>query len=308
MASRVHLRIGTRGSALARWQAEWVAARLIGLGIEVSLVPITTSGDVRQKGPIESIGTQGVFTREIQRELLEGRVDVAVHSLKDLPTQQVEGLVLAAVPERASVADVLVSRKYPSFEELPPGAVLGTGSLRRRAQLRYLRPDLKTQEIRGNVDTRLRKLDEGECDALVLAEAGLRRLGLGDQISQILAASVCLPAVGQGALGIEARGDDDQTRHVLAGLDHPATHAAVMAERALLAALDGGCLAPIAAWGRVEAGRLHLTARVLDSEGQRRVEAAQTAGPESAADLGRRVAEVLIGQGAAELIRACRQS
>jgi hydroxymethylbilane synthase len=306
MAARLHIRIGTRGSALARWQAEWVASRLTELNVEVSLVPITTSGDVQQKGPVEMIGTRGVFTKEIQRELLEGRVDLAVHSLKDLPTEPVPGLCLAAVPERAPVSDVLVSRKYASLAELPQEALVGTGSLRRRAQLLHVRPDLKTLEIRGNVDTRLRKLDQGEYDAILLAEAGLRRLGLVQHITEILPASVSLPAVGQGALGLEARDDDAPTRQVLARLDHPPSHAAVLAERAMLAALQGGCLAPIAAWGRMEADGLVLTGRVLDGDGSRRLETTLSGTAEAAEDLGRRVAAELIEQGAADLIQSAR--
>jgi len=292
---------------LARWQAEWVAARLTELGLEVVLVPITTSGDVQPTGPVEAIGTRGVFTKEIQRELLEGGVDVAVHSLKDLPTEKVPGLALAAVPERASVADVLVCREYRALDELPHGSVVGTGSLRRRAQLRYVRPELETREVRGNVETRLRKLAQGEFDAIVLAEAGLRRLGLDAHITQILPEWISLPAVGQGALGIETRAEDVQTRAVLAPLDHGPTHAAVVAERAMLSALEGGCLAPIAALGRMEGGLLRLSGRVLDGDGTRRLDATLLGEPESAVDLGRRVAEALVGQGATELIRSVRR-
>lgn len=310
MAFPRQLRIGTRGSALARWQAEWVAARLTELGVQPELVLITTQGDVSQRGPVGSIGTRGVFTKEIQRELVERRVDVAVHSLKDLPTDPVPGVVLAAVPERAPVADVLVSRQGLPLERLPSGARLGTGSLRRRAQLRYVRPDLETEEVRGNLDTRLRKLSEGVCDALVLAQAGLGRLGLAEQITEILPTSICLPAVGQGALGIECREDDTAAREVLAALDHRPSHTAVCAERALLAVLEGGCLTPIAAWGRVEGGRLELSGRVLDRDGTRRLDAhlSESAGNlEIAGELGRRVAEALLAQGAAELIATGRQ-
>lgn len=306
MASPRQVRIGTRGSALARWQAEWVAARLAELGIAPLLVPITTQGDVQQRGPVEAIATRGVFTKEIQQELLAGRVDVAVHSLKDLPTDPVPGVVLAAVPERASVADVLVSRRGETLEQLPAAARLGTGSLRRRSQLRWVRPDLETVEIRGNLDTRLRKLAEGACDALVLAEAGLQRLGLQAQISQILPTTICLPAVGQGALGLECRQDDPATAELLRALDHPPSHAAVLAERALLAELEGGCLAPIAAWGRVEEGQLCLSGRVLDREGTRRLDATLSDSLEAALALGQRVAAALLAQGATELIASGR--
>ncbi len=307
MNSGRQLRIGTRISPLARWQAEWVASRLTELGADVVLVPITTSGDLDRKQPVGSIGTQGVFTKEIQRALLDGAVDVAVHSLKDLPTEGVPELCLAAVPKRASVSDVLVCNRYGSLAELPEGAVVGTGSLRRRAQLRYVRRDLQTREIRGNVETRLRKLDDGEYDAIVLAEAGLVRLGLGERITEVLPGSISLPAVGQGALGVEARAEDRGTREVLAALDDGQTHGAVDAERSMLAALEGGCLAPIAAWGRWETGRLHLTGRVLDGEGTRCLEATLVGDLDAADDLGRRVAEALLAEGAAELIRSARR-
>lgn len=303
--SRSRLRIGTRPSELARWQADWVAARLRELGVEVELVLLSTRGD-QQPGPIGQIGGQGVFTKEIQRAVLDGRVDLAVHSLKDLPTEGVPGLLLAVVPPRAPESDVLVCRRYASLEALPRGSRVGTGSLRRRSQLLDVRPDLVMKEIRGNVDTRLRKLDEGDFDALVLAEAGLRRLGLAGRICQVLPPSVCLPAVGQGALGLEIRNDDVSTRELVRPLDDPATHAAVLAERTMLAELRGGCLAPVAAWGRREGASLVLTGRVLSPDGHRKLEASLAGEPDQAADLGRRVAAELLAQGAAELIRLAR--
>jgi hydroxymethylbilane synthase len=302
---RSHLRIGTRRSALARWQADWVAARLQELGVEVELILLTTAGD-QQQGPIGEIGAQGVFTKEIQRAVLDGRVDLAVHSLKDLPTEGVSGLLLAAVPPRAPESDVLVCRRYASLDELPRGSRVGTGSLRRRSQLLHVRPDLAMKDIRGNVDTRLRKLDEGEFDALILAEAGLRRLDLAGRICQVLPRDVCLPAVGQGALGLETRSDDRSAGELLRPLDDPATHAAVLAERAMLAELRGGCLAPVAAWGRREGPSLVLTGRVLSPDGRRKLEASSTGDPAQAADLGRQVAGELLAQGAAELIRLAR--
>jgi hydroxymethylbilane synthase len=302
----MRIRLGTRASLLARWQGEWVAARLWELGVEVELVPVTTSGD-QQQTPIGAIGGRGVFTKEIQRELVEGRIDLAVHSLKDLPTEPAPGLVLASAPQRAPVGDVLVSLKYPSLEQLPPGAVVGTGSLRRRAQLLHVRPDLRMENIRGNVDTRLRKLGQGDYDAIILAEAGLRRLGMDDRISQILPLAVVLPAVGQGALGLETRGDDQPARRAVAPLDHAATHQAVLAERAMLDALQGGCLAPIAAYARIEGDRLRLAGRVLAVDGTRMVEADEAAPADDAVQLGRRVAEALLAQGAAELIATARE-
>jgi hydroxymethylbilane synthase len=299
------LRLGTRASPLARWQAEWVAARLRALGSEVVMVPVTTSGDRRQ-GPIGPGSGRGLFTKEIQRELLSGRIDLAVHSLKDLPTDAVPGLGLAAVPERASVHDVLISDCAGSLAELPAGAIVGTGSLRRRAQLLSVRSDLHMRDLRGNVDTRIRKLHQGDYQAIVLAEAGLRRLGLAEEITAVLPLALVLPAVGQGALGIEARSDDPRTAGAVAPLDHPATRAAVTAERALLARLEGGCLAPIAAWARPESGALVLTGRVLSADGARKLEAMLSAAAGDAAALGRQVADALLAQGAAALVGATR--
>jgi hydroxymethylbilane synthase len=240
---------------------------------------------------------------------LSGKVDLGVHSLKDLPTEPIEELKLAAVPPRESPADVLVSSVATSLECLPNGARVGTGSLRRQAQLRHFRPDLRLQDIRGNVDTRLRKLDDGEFDAIVLAEAGLRRLGLADRIAQVLPFDVMLPAVGQGALAIECRSDDTATNTTVAVLEDLMTQAAVFAERALLARLRGGCMAPVGALGRVERDVLHLSAVVLSADGARRLAArdmAQGVAVVDAEELGIRVADALLSQGAAELIAQSR--
>jgi len=307
MSKRLRIRIGTRASALARWQAEWVAGRLKEVGVQVELVLISTAGDREQQGPIEEMGGRGVFTKEIQRALLDGRVDLAVHSLKDLPTENVEGLCLAAVPRRAPAGDVLVCRRAESLDRLESGCVVGTGSFRRRSQLLHARPDLKTKDIRGNVETRVRKLEQGQYDALILAEAGLRRLGLAAHITQILPPSMILPAVGQGALGLEARCDDDRTRSALQRLDHLPTHAAVRAERTMLHTLEGGCLAPIAAWGRTEEPSLVLTGRVLSPDGTKMIETTESGPVDAAESLGRSVAGSLIAQGAGELIRAARR-
>jgi hydroxymethylbilane synthase len=256
-----------------------------------------------------------VFTKEIQRALLAGEVDLAVHSLKDLPTEPVEGLLLAAVPMRESSADVLVVRAGSgeqgagskiTFSDLPHGARVGTGSLRRQAQLRHVRPDLIVADVRGNVDTRLRKLDEGQFDALVLAEAGLRRLGLADRVSQVLPSDVMLPAVGQGALGIECRKEDAATQEILASLDDRVTHAEVTAERALLEHLRGGCMAPIGALGHVTSSKFLLSAVVLSADGQRRLAANEVGSPSEAETLGIRVADALLALGAAELIASSR--
>jgi hydroxymethylbilane synthase len=301
--SAPRLRLGTRSSPLARWQAEWVAARLSALGVTVELVPITTQGDVKS-GPLGQIGGMGLFTKELQRALLDEQIDLAVHSLKDLPTEPVAGLALAAVPERESTADVLLSAKATSLETLPKGARVGTGSLRRKAQLLHVRPDLVIEDIRGNVETRVRKLDEGEFDAIVLAEAGLKRLGLADRITQVLPRSIILPAVGQGALGIESRDDDEATRRLVAPLDHVDTHQAVLAERTLLLSLRAGCLAPVGAFAEVRGDVLSLEAAVLNPDGKRRLYTAAATAANEAVYLGQIIAEELIDRGAADLIAA----
>ena len=299
------LRLGTRGSALARWQADWVAEQLRTHNINVELVLITTSGD-RRLDSLAAFGGQGVFTKEIQQALLENRIDAAVHSLKDLPTEQPPELCLAAVPERAACGDVLICPKFGTLEKLPPRASVGTSSLRRQAQLLHVRPDLQIKEIRGNVDTRLTKVHAGDYDAIVLAEAGVTRLGLAVEITQRLPFELLLPAVGQSALGIETRQNDEPARNGVAALDHPATHAAVLAERAMLAALRGGCRAPVAAWARLEDDRLHLTGRVISPNGRIELEAVSIAAPSDLLALGRRVADELLDQGAEEVIQAAR--
>ncbi len=299
------LRIGTRSSLLARWQAEWVRAQLQTAGVEVEIIFITTQGDVRS-GPLGQIGGQGLFTKEIQKALLSGEVDIAVHSLKDLPTEAVPCLTLGAVPARESAGDVLVATQFANFESLPHGAKLGTGSLRRRTQLLNARPDLQVLDIRGNVDTRLKKLDAGEYDAIVLAEAGLTRLGLADRITQVLPKSTILPAVGQGALGIEIRANDPHARAAVEPLNHPATQGAVVAERALLAELRGGCLAPVGAWGRADGDSLRLDAVVLSADGTVRIAAGASAPLAEAFELGQRVANSLREQGSDALIASSR--
>jgi hydroxymethylbilane synthase len=298
------LRIGTRGSRLALWQANYVAERLraVAGAPPVELVVIQTAGDQVRDVPLAQIGGDGVFTKEIQRALLGGQVDVAVHSLKDLPTTAVEGLRLAAVPPRGPAGDVFVSNRHRSFADLPAGAAVATGSLRRRAQVLHRRPDLGLVPIRGNVETRLRKLTDEDLDALILAQAGLERLGLGEAVTEILDPAWMLPAVGQGALGLECRADDAAVLHILAHLDDPATHLAVRAERSLLRSLGGGCQVPIGAAGVVRDGVLTLRGVVLRPDGRQRVEG-QTAGPAGEAeDLGRKLAEDLLGRGAAELL------
>jgi hydroxymethylbilane synthase len=300
------LRLGTRSSALARWQAEWVAAQLIDLGHDVELVPITTSGDADQRDTLFQTASPGVFTKELQRALLDGQIDLAVHSLKDLPTDLVPGLTLAAVPPREDPRDVLVSRSGP-LGDLPTGAQVGTGSLRRRAQLLHARGDLQMRDVRGNLDTRLAKLAAGQYDALVLAHAGLNRLGLAHQITETFAPAVLMPAVGQGALGIETRTTDAATLRAVAALDDPTAHAAVLAERSLLAELRGGCLAPVGAWARLESPDvLRLDAVVLSVDGTRRLADGAAGPPSEAVGLGLSVARRLIAAGAEGLIADAR--
>lgn len=302
------IRIGTRASKLALWQANWVADRLRRIGAEVELVEITTSGDLQQRGPVAALGLQGVFTKEIQSAVLEGRIDVAVHSLKDLPTEPTVGLALAAVPKREHVADALVTNSASSLASLPPGASVGTGSLRRRAQLAHLRPDLAVVDIRGNVDTRLHKLDAGEYDAVVLAAAGLKRLGLDQRIVELLEPPRMLPAPGQGALGIECREDAKPIRDVLAQLNDDDSFHAVEAERAMLAKLHGGCLAPVGAWGRMEGGELVLDGLVANLAGTEVCRATSCGEPTNATAIGHDVADQLISMGVAEIIAEARSS
>lgn len=301
------LRVGTRGSALALAQTGAVVDALRGGGREAEIVVLSTRGDRDAATSVARMPTVGVFTRELQEALLDGRVDVAVHSLKDLPTEGVAGLVIAATPEREEAADALVSRRGETLAALPLGATVGTGSLRRQAQMRHLRPDLQLQDLRGNVDTRLRALVEGRFDAVVVAAAGLARLGRVGEITEHLRPPRLLPAPGQGALALEARADDRLALDALARLDDPATRAAVTAERSVLAALAGGCLAPVGAWARIEAdGRLALSACVVQIDGSRRLDAEQCGPPNESFELGRAVAGALLAQGAAEIIERAR--
>lgn len=302
------IRIATRTSALALWQAHYLANRLRGLssGPEVEIVPIVTTGDSNQTDALRQFGGTGVFTREVQKAVQDERADIAVHSLKDLPTQSAEGLVLAAVPEREQRCDALLlptsARPIQSLQDLPKCAKVGTGSPRRQAQLLHLRPDLEMCEIRGNVDTRIRKLDEGQYDAILLAEAGLRRLELADRISFLLTPPTVYPAVGQGALGIECRDSDDQTRALLKQLTCTTATAEVLAERSLLRTLRAGCHAPLGAWSHVTDTRLTLTGVLLSLDGETRLEQTASGSPEDAEYVGVLVAEQLFASGAAMLL------
>jgi len=295
------VRIGTRGSRLALWQANHVASLLEPYAAP-TIVEIQTAGDQVRDVPLPQIGGEGVFTKEIQRALTEFKVDVAVHSLKDLPTVHVAGIVLAAVPPRGPSGDVFVSHRHDRFDSLPKGAVVATSSLRRRAQILNRRPDLQVVDIRGNVETRLRKLDSENLDGLILAQAGLERLELDEEITEVLDPSWMLPAVGQGALGLECRFDDEETLEVIRLLDDPVTHEAVAAERAFLRTLQGGCQVPIGASGQVRDERLTLRGVVLDAAGKRRIEGRINGAADTAEELGRQLARDLIARGAAELL------
>ena len=312
----MRLTIGSRGSKLALWQAHWVRDQLTDSGCEVEIRVIKTTGDKLQSiAPSEPVpasiaqivaqaGTKGLFIKEIEEALLAGEIDVAVHSLKDLPTEQPAGLVLGAVPPREDARDVFISQKGQPLESLQAGARLATSSLRRQTQLRALRPDLVYVAIRGNLDTRLRKLERGDCDALVLAAAGVHRLGLANQVTSYFRFDQMCPAVGQGALGIEIRTDDGRTCAAVAPLDHAATHHAVRAERAVLLRLGGGCQVPIAAHAIVEDGELRLRGLVANLDGSRLIRA-QVRGPASDPEaVGAAVAEDLLRQGAREILDA----
>ena len=301
--------IGSRGSKLALWQSEWVKARLevLDAGVSVRIEVIKTSGDVRLDVPLSIIGGQGAFTKELEVALLDRRVDVAVHSLKDLPTVTPEGLSVTATPEREDPRDALVLRAGAatdgaSFGSLAPGAVIGTSSLRRIAQLKHLRPDVRIKDLRGNVDTRLRKLDGGEYDALILASAGLRRLGFVERISAAIEPSEMLPAVSQGALGIETRSDDEATNALVSRLDDPRTRSAVLAERALLRSLGGGCQVPIAAHAVVSDGRLSLDGLVATLDGAEVLRDRIEGNSADAGAVGEALAARLLNRGAARLL------
>jgi hydroxymethylbilane synthase len=261
------LRIGSRGSQLALWQAHYISAFLRQRGHEVELEIIKTTGDKITDVALAKVGTKGMFTKEIEEALAEGRVDLAVHSLKDLPTELSSGFEIAAIPTREDARDVLCSTKYASIDDLPQAARVGSSSLRRQAQLKALRPDLDVHPLRGNVDTRLRKLEAGEYDAIILAAAGLNRLGKTELVRQIIPTATMCPAAGQGALAIEIRAGDSPTRELLAFLDDASAGATTTCERALLNKMGGGCQVPIGAFAEVRNGRLHLEAVVARPDG-----------------------------------------
>lgn len=295
------LRIGSRGSQLALWQANHVKALLEGQGHQVEIEIIKTTGDKITDVALAKVGTKGMFTKEIEEALQEERVDLAVHSLKDLPTELQPQFELAAVMKRQDPRDAFLSVEFASFKDLPKGARIGTSSLRRQAQLKALRPDLEVHPLRGNVDTRLRKLEEGQYQAIILAAAGVNRLGLTRRVREILPADVVCPAVGQGALGIECRSNDARTRQLLKFLDDAPTRSACLAERALLRTLGGGCQVPIGAYAEAVNGRLRLSAVVARPDGSRLLREQQTgADPEK---LGVAVGRALLKKGADQILQ-----
>lgn len=292
-------------------QTQWVAERLGELcrGLAVDVHVVKTTGDRVQARPLAEIGVTGVFTKELDHALLERRIDVAVHSLKDVPTTPAQGVCLAAIPEREDPRDAFVGKDGLPFNELPAGAQVGTGSLRRRALLLALRADLKPHDIRGNIDTRLRKLCESTTLAgIILALAGVRRLGLGNEVTGLFDISHWLPAPGQGALAIASRTDDGRVRKIVAALDHPPTRAATTAERAVLERLGGGCHAPIGAYAQVQKGRLVLDGFIADPSGGRLVRRREVGEPEEAHMVGSRLGERLLAMGGTEILAAVAES
>jgi hydroxymethylbilane synthase len=298
------LRLGTRGSALARAQAAQVArlleARHPGLGVE--LVLIQTSGDRMQRGPVPAAGLKGLFIKEIEEAIARGRVDLGVHSMKDLPAHLAPGLVLGAVPARADARDVLVGGPPGGIRALAAGSRVGTSSVRRRAQLLAIRRDLTVVPLRGNVDTRLGRLQGGELDAIILAAAGLARLGVTEPPMQPIPPDELLPAIGQGALALECRADDGGTREILAAIEDPVAAAAAAAERSFLAAIGGDCNTPLAAYAEVAGGRLTLRALVIDAEGRERIVTSRMGTVAAAPALGREAAAELLASGAGRLL------
>jgi hydroxymethylbilane synthase len=302
---RKQIRVGTRASALALWQAEWVKSELEKKypGMAVTLTKIKTTGDKILDVPLAKVGGKGLFVKEIEEAMLEGEIDIAVHSMKDVPTFFPDGLHLGAITKREDARDALISRNNVPFKDLPRGANVGTSSLRRQAQLMHLRPDFVIHQLRGNVDTRLRKLKEGQYDAIILAAAGLKRLGLAGNVSEYIAPEISLPAIGQGALGIECRVDDRELNDLIAFFNHADSRTCVTGERALLRKLEGGCQVPIACYGQMNNGKLHLIGLVGSVDGKRIIKDSLEGRPEDADRLGVALAEKLLSQGADVILR-----
>jgi hydroxymethylbilane synthase len=298
------IRIGTRGSKLALTQSELIKKEIerVHSNVQVELVRLKTTGDKILDSPLAKIGGKGLFVKEIEEALLNERVDLAVHSMKDVPAELPEGLILATFPAREDPRDAFVSVKYGNLEQLPQGARVGTGSLRRAAQLLHIRPDLKLVPLRGTVDTRLRKLEGGEFQAIILAAAGMRRLGFEERISQLLSTEQILPAIGQGALGLEVRHDDEQTIGLIDFLNDEETQVTVKAERAFLKELEGGCQVPMAAFSRLDSERLDLEGMVAELDGSNVIRDRITGERDEAEDMGVRLARRLLASGADEIL------
>jgi hydroxymethylbilane synthase len=295
------LTIGSRGSQLALWQARWIQARIESFGIASQIEIIHTTGDKITDVALSKVGTKGLFTKEIEEALLSGAIDLAVHSLKDMPTELPAGLTLSAIPEREDPRDAMIG---VPLAKLGKGARVGTSSLRRAAQLRAIRPDLQIENIRGNLDTRLRKLDEGQYDAIVLAAAGLRRLGWSERITEVLDPDVMCPAVGQGALAVETRQDGGEAQQVAARLDHSSTRIAVTAERGVLAALGGGCQVPIGAHATIHDDRIALRAIIVSPDGTEVIRQERRGAAEDALRIGQALGEELLAAGGARILEA----
>jgi len=295
------LRLGTRKSKLALWQANFVKEKLEALGCEVEIVPIATTGDKILDAPLAKIGGKGLFVKEIENALLAGEIDLAVHSLKDVPITIPEGLTLSAITEREEPYDVLISSNGKKLEELPSGAVVGTSSLRRQAQIKRRRRDLKVEILRGNVDTRLRKLKEGLYDAIVLAYAGVKRMGLSGEISQVL--EDFIPAVGQGSLAIETRAEDGRVINFVKVLNHEESLLRAVCERAFLRELQGGCQVPIGAYAWIEGDRIKIKGFISDLEGERFLEGYEEGSLQEAEEVGKRLAQRLLREGGEEILK-----
>ncbi|WP_036737520.1 hydroxymethylbilane synthase [Persephonella sp. IF05-L8] len=298
------IRIGTRKSKLALWQANYVASQLKKHfpDLDVELVKITTKGDKILDVPLAKVGGKGLFVKEIEEAMLRNEIDIAVHSLKDVPTYFPEGLGLVAITEREDPRDAFLSVKYSSLDEMPSGAVLGTSSLRRKAQILEKRKDLIIKDLRGNVDTRIRKLEEGQYDGIILAYAGLKRLELENKVKQVFEPDYMIPAVAQGFLGIEARLDDEETKRIISVLNHKESELRAKAERAFLKTLEGGCQVPLAAYSEMKNGKLKITGFVSDLEGNRIFKDSLEGNPENAEEIGKTLAEKLLNAGAKEVL------
>ncbi len=302
--SKTHLRIATRKSPLAMWQAEFVRDRLLAAhpGLTVEIIGMSTQGDRILDVPLARIGGKGLFTKELEQRMLDGQADLAVHSLKDVPMQLPDGFTLGAILERHAPTDAFVSNRFEHFDDLPAGATVGTSSLRRKAQLKHRRPDLVIRDLRGNVNTRLAKLDAGEYDAIILATSGLQRLGMDARIRHELPPEISLPAVAQGALGIEILADDADTAALVSVLNDADTADCVRAERAMNRRLEGGCQVPIGGYAVLEGDTLWLRAFVGDLEGTTLIRAEARAPRTQAEALGEQVAERLLAQGAGDIL------